>query len=374
MSQMPSIKLKIKLPPGSPGMKVDLRLGERRSHHRHSHHREDGARPTDLVPESHRITAQPSNAITFRQAAEAYIEGKRSSWKSEKHAEQWTATLERFAYPVIGERSVADIDIGAVLEVLEAPVSDDEGEAAGPFWNARAETASRVRGRIERILNWARVRGYRQGENPARWKGNLDEALPSKKPRVKHHAALPYDEIAAFVADLHTRDGVSARALEFCILTAARTGEVLGARWSEIDLVAKLWTIPGERMKAGAEHRVPLTDRCIEILGPAKAASELVFPGPRGQLSNMALLSVLARMNRDDVTVHGFRSTFRDWASEATDHPREVAEMALAHTIANKVEAAYRRGDLFEKRRRLMDDWAAACGVSVQPALLQAAE
>lgn len=370
MSQSPFIKIKAVIPHGSPGVKIKVRVGKKSAEPR----RPDGYRSPDpeqqavIIPEDRRIAAQPANTFTFRQAAEAYIAANRSSWKNAKHAEQWTATLERFAYPVIGERSVADIDIRAVLEVLEAPV---EG---GTFWSVKSETARRVRGRIETVLDWAKVRELRSGENPARWSGNLEMVLPAKGPKVKHHAALPYAEAAAFLSHLQARDGVSARALEFGILTAARTGEVLGARWSEIDLAAKLWTIPGERMKAGNEHRVPLTDRCVEILEAMPSAGELVFPGPRGQLSNMALLSVLARMGRDDITVHGFRSTFRDWASEATDHPREVAEMALAHTIGSKVEAAYRRGDLFEKRRRLMDDWAAACGVSVQPPLLQAAE
>lgn len=361
-----AIKITVAIPPGSPGVKVQLRLHKRR---------DEAAMPVargetvpEIIPEARRIEAQPAIAMTFRRAAETFIEAKRGSWKNAKHAEQWTATLERFAYPVIGERSVADIDIRAVLAVLEQPIG------ASTFWNSRAETAKRVRGRIETVLDWAKVRELRTGENPARWGGNLEMALPAKGPRVKHHAALPYTDVAAFLADLQARDGVSARALEFCILTAARTGEVLGAHWSEIDLDAKLWTIPGERMKAGNEHRVPLTDRCIEIVGPVKAAGELVFPGPRGQLSNMALLSVLARMGRDDVTVHGFRSTFRDWAAETTDHANEVVEMALAHTIGSKVEAAYRRGDLFEKRRRLMDDWAAACGVaSATPSPLQAA-
>jgi len=360
----PAITITAELPPGHPGVRIDVEFHPPAD----SMPQPRESAPATVIPEARRIEAKPATAFTFRQAAEAYIAANRGAWKSAKHAEQWTATLERFAYPVIGERSVADIDIAAVLDVLEAKVD------GGSFWNARAETARRVRGRIECILDWARVRGHRTGENPARWKGNLDKALPAKGPRVRHHAALPYAEAPAFLANLRARDGVSARALEFCILTAARTGEVLGATWGEIDLAARLWTIPGERMKAGAEHRVPLTDRCVEILGEAKAATTLVFPGPRGQLSNMALLSVLARMKRDDLTVHGFRSTFRDWAAETTNHPNEVVEMALAHTIGSKVEAAYRRGDLFEKRRRLMDDWAAACGVSVQPLQLEAAE
>lgn len=361
------ITIRVELPHGSPGVTIGVRVDRRRQECAPAAAPQEPTR--EIIPEARRIEAPPAAAMTFRQAAETFIEAKRGSWKNEKHAEQWTATLERFAYPVIGDRSVAAIDIRAVLEVLEQPI---EGAT---FWNVRAETARRVRGRIETVLDWAKVRELRSGENPARWGGNLEMALPAKGPRVKHHSALPYTDVAAFLENLQAREGVSARALEFCILTAARTGEVLGACWGEIDLAAKLWTIPGERMKAGNEHRVPLTERCVEILGDAKDADALVFPGPRGQLSNMALLSVLARMNRDDVTVHGFRSTFRDWAAETTDHANEVVEMALAHTIGSKVEAAYRRGDLFEKRRRLMDDWASACGVaSAQPTLLQAAE
>lgn len=375
---MSSIKVAVY---AAPGVDVDVKVeakGHAERHRRRRRRRNRDEHPAPAHPEARRLEYRPpepapmptaaaraATGITFRQAAEAYIAAHRGDWKNAKHAEQWEATLSRFVYPLIGERPVAQIDIGAVLEVLEAPVDGDTS-----FWRARNETARRVRGRIENVLDWARVRKLRdETENPARWRGNLDKALPTKAPKTKHHAALPYAEIAPFMANLRTRNGVSARALEFGILCASRTGEVLGARWGEIDLDARTWIIPGERMKAGSEHRVPLTDRAVEILNAMGGAGDgLVFPGPgRRQLSNMALLSVLKRMQRDDITVHGFRSTFRDWAAEETTYQNEVVEMALAHTIGNKVEAAYRRGDLFEKRRRLMEDWAAACGVSAQP-------
>jgi integrase len=229
-----------------------------------------------------------------------------------------------------------------------------------------SETASRVRGRIEAVLDWAAVRKLRSGDNPARWKGHLQHVLPARSRLAKpqHHAALPYAEVPAFMAALRQRDGVAARALEFTILTAARTGEVIGARWEEIDFTAKTWTVPGVRMKAGHEHRAPLSDRAIEILTslPREGRNPFVFIGPRaGGLSNMAMAAVLRRMDRAEITVHGFRSTFRDWAAETTAFPNHVVEMALAHTIGNRVEAAYRRGDLFDKRRRLMAEWAKYC-------------
>jgi integrase len=244
-----------------------------------------------------------------------------------------------------------------------------------PIWATKPETASRVRGRIEAVLDAATVRGYRQGPNPAQWKGNLAHILPAraKVRKVAHHAALPFGEMPAFVATLGKRPGIAARALEFAIFTAARTGEVLGARWGEIDLTAKVWTVPSNRMKAGLEHRGPLSDAALAVLEAVRPLeltvdgkpdpTAPVFPGPRRALpmSNMTMLMLLRRMNRDDLTAHGFRSTFSDWAAERTAYPREVVEMALAHTIENKVEAAYRRGDLFEKRRRLMNDWAQFC-------------
>jgi integrase len=317
-----------------------------------------------------RARLDAAKAMTFQQAAEKYIATHKAGWQNAKHADQWTNTLATYAGPVIGTFPVQVIDTALVLKVLEA------------IWTTKSETASRVRGRIEAILDWAKVRGYRTGENPARWKGHLDHLLPAraKVRQVEHHAALPYGEIAAFVAALRRQEGTAARALEFAILTAARTGEVLGARWSEIDLGAKIWTIPAERMKARREHRVPLSRQTLAILEEMKSLHSsngnsetlgFVFPGAKrggAPLSNMAFLMLLRRMERDNLTAHGFRSTFRDWAAERTSFPAEVAEMALAHAVGDKVEAAYRRGDLFEKRRRLMEAWAAFCAASKQEA------
>jgi integrase len=288
----------------------------------------------------------------FRECAEAYILAHRASWKNRKHESQWETTLETYCYPVFGTLPVSKVDTTLVLKVLE------------PIWQAKAETASRLRGRIESILDWATVRGYREGPNPARWRGHLDQTLPkrSKVRKVRHHSALPFDAAPVFIKALRKLDGIAPRALEFIILTATRTSEVLGATWREFDLQQRIWTIPGERMKAGREHRVPLQEAAVQLLEglPRGSGSDPVFPSSRSgdQLSNMAALAVLKRMKRSDLTVHGFRSSFRDWASERTSFPREVIEMALAHAIPDKVEAAYRRGDLFDKRRKLMDAWA----------------
>jgi integrase len=286
----------------------------------------------------------------FRECAEAFIRAHRAGWRNAKHAWQWETTLETYCYPTLGNLPVSAIDTGLVLKVLE------------PIWHSKPETASRLRGRIEKILDWAKVRGYRTGSNPAHWRGHLDQTLPrrSKIQRTEHHAALPFDEAPAFMKLLRGIEGTAARALEFIICTAARTGEVIGAKPSEYDLDQAVWTIPASRMKAGREHRVPLSAPALEIAKDMlKAGDDFAFPGrSSGGLSNMACLKLLERMGRDDITVHGFRSTFRDWASERTNFPREVIEMALAHAIGDKVEAAYRRGDLFEKRRKLMDAWA----------------
>jgi integrase len=296
-----------------------------------------------------------ARAMTFRECAEKHIGAHEAGWKNPKHRAQWKSTLATYAYPVIGGLPIAAVDTTLVLKAIE------------PIWAAKPETAGRVRGRIEAVLDWARARGFRHGENPARWRGHLDKLLPSgrKVARVKHHAALPYAEIQAFLADLRAREGVSARALEFAILTAARTGETVNARWSEIDVTAKHWTIPAERMKAGSAHRVPLSARALEILEGLPREGDFVFIGDRAErpLSNMAMLKLLERMGQE-LTVHGFRSTFRDWCAERTAYPRDVAEMALAHTIKNQTEAAYRRGELFEKRRRLMSDWSKYCGMA----------
>jgi integrase len=296
-----------------------------------------------------------ARAVTFSQCAAAYIENHRSSWTNPKHAAQWESTLRTYANPVFGNLPVAVVDTGLVVKVLDR------------IWSSKPETASRLRGRIEAVLDFATVRGHRVGENPARWKGHLKEALPtpSRVRRVKHHAALPYDKIGAFVADLRRGGGGAAAALEFAILTAARTGEIIGARWPEIDMATSVWTISAERMKARVEHRVPLSDQALEVLRreSKRKVNDVVFSGQKAgrPLSNMAFLTMLRRMGRDDLTVHGFRSTFRDWVAERTTVAPEVAEAALAHTVANKVEAAYRRSDLFEKRRQLMQQWGTFC-------------
>jgi integrase len=298
-----------------------------------------------------------AKAVTFMECAENYIASHRAGWRSAKHAAQWVATLETYVYPVIGGLPVQAIDTGLVSKVLQ------------PIWAAKPETAGRVRGRIEVILDWAKAHDFRSGENPARWRGHLDKLLParSKIAKVEHHAALPYDQLPEFIAALREQEGIAARALEFAILTAARTGEVIGARWSELNLTDKIWTIPGHRMKAHREHRVPLSAHAVAILEDMQEirrdADGFVFPGGKNgkPLSNMAFLMLLRRMKRDDLTAHGFRSSFHDWASERTNFPSEVAEMSLAHTVGDKVELAYRRTDLFEKRRRLMSTWGTFC-------------
>lgn len=298
------------------------------------------------------LRVQAAKAFTFKAAALAYIEAHEPSWRNAKHADQWRNTLAS-TYPVIGALQVRDVALPHVLAVLQ------------PIWKTKTETASRLRGRIESVLDWATARGYREGLNPARWKGHLDHLLPSPRRIMKagHHEALPVGEMGAFMQRLRAQHGMGARALEFVILTAARSGEVRGAQWKEIDLDAAVWTVPAERMKAGKEHRVPLSDAAVSLLKalPREAGTHFVFPAPRGgQLSDMALVAVTRRMEVTAVP-HGFRSTFRDWCSERTNYSREVAEMALAHTIGNAVEAAYRRGDLFEKRRLMMADWAQFC-------------
>jgi integrase len=304
---------------------------------------------------------------TFRAAAEEFIAGKEAGWRNAKHRDQWRNTLKTYAYPTLGDLAVGAIDTGLIVQVLD------------PIWSMKPETASRVRGRIEAVLDAATVRGSREGPNPAQWKGNLEHILAarSKVRKVEHHAALAFDGLPAFLVDLRSRPGMSARALEFAILTATRTSETLGARWGEIDLAAKTWTIPAERMKAAREHRVPLSPAVISVLQQVRPLALMkdgdpefaapVFPGTRRALplSNMVMLMLLRRMGRADLTAHGFRSTFSDWASERTAYPREVVEMALAHAIENRVEAAYRRGDLFEKRRKLMDAWAKFCNAPV---------
>lgn len=292
---------------------------------------------------------------TFRELAADHIRQNESGWSNEKHAKQWAATLERYAHPVIGKLQVNQIETRHILTILE------------PLWATKAETAKRVRGRIEAILDRAKVLGHRQDQNPALWRGHLSLLLPAKNKiaPVQHHPAIPYQDAPEFFEALIDREGFAALGFQFMILTAMRTGEVLGAKWQEIK--DDRWVIPAERMKARRSHAVPLSDEALDILDRALKASvnDFLFPGYRGPLSNMAFLAILKRMKRQDITPHGFRSTFRDWAAETTSHPSNVVEMALAHTVGNKVEAAYRRGDLFDKRRALMDDWAAFITISI---------
>jgi integrase len=333
----------------------------------HRKQRHDGIDPLD-AKEAQRQAQRVSIAKgpTFREMAEDFIGRNEAGWRNAKHRQQWRNTLQTYAYPALGELPVAAVDTGLVVQVLD------------PIWAEKPETASRVRGRIEAVLDAATVRGFRQGPNPAQWKGNLAHVLPAraKVRRVQHHAALAFDEMPEFLTALRVRRSMAARALEFAILTAARTGEALGATWGEIDLAAKVWTIPAQRMKGGREHRVPLSETALAVLekvrplalqkeGEPNPASP-VFPGPRRALpmSNMVFLMLLRRMKRHDLTVHGFRSTFSDWAAEGTAFPRETVEMALAHAVENKVEAAYRRGDLFDKRRELMEAWARFCSAA----------
>lgn len=294
---------------------------------------------------------------TFGEVADSLYEAKRSEWRNAKHAEQWRQTLTKTVYS-IRSLPVDEIDTASVLEVLK------------PIWQEKPETASRVRQRIEAVLDAARARGFRSGENPARWRGHLDHLLPRRAALARgHHAAMPYPDVPAFMAQLRGAKVVAAMALEFAILTAARSGEVYGARWSEIDVYSKVWAIPGSRMKAGRQHRVPLSDAAVEILESLMAhkLSDFVFPSPRGNgpLSHVAMAKVLRRLGVVTATVHGFRSSFRDWAGNETNFPREIAEQALAHVIGDKAEQAYRRGDALDRRRALMKAWASYC----EPAL-----
>ncbi|MDP2098619.1 MAG: tyrosine-type recombinase/integrase [Methylobacter sp.] len=308
---------------------------------------------TEQQAQDNERKAQRAKMMTFEQCAQAYIAAHRAGWKNPKHVQQWENTLAQYAFPVFGGLDVRSIDTGLVTQCLE------------PIWLTKNETAGRVRGRIESVLDWATARKYRTGDNPARWRGHLDKLLakPSKVQVTEHHPALPYDQLSEFMALLQQQAGIAAKCLEFTILTSARTGESIGAVWSEIDLNAKTWTIPAARMKAKREHSVPLSPAALAIIEQMAAmrTNDYIFPGNRKGLSNMAMAAVLKRMGKTDITVHGFRSTFSDWAAESTAYAGEVREMSLAHTIKNQAEAAYRRGALMEKRARLMADWARFC-------------
>ena len=333
------------------GPAADVTLAEARDKARDCRRRLlDGLDPI----EARRAEQTANSGVTFKTVALQYIAAHESTWRNPVHRAQWNSTLEAYAFPQLGDLPVSAVAVAHVMKVLE------------PIWREKPETASRLRGRLESVLDYAAARGWRTGDNPARWRGHLQNLLPAraKVARVEHHAALPWREIAGFMAALRDQPGIGARALEFTILTAARTGETIGARWSEIDMEAAAWIVPGERMKAGREHRVPLTDTALAVLRAVRPAKPdpagYVFAGRAADtgLSNMSLSAVLKRMGRNDVTVHGFRSTFRDWAAEATEYPRDLAEAALAHTLRDKVEAAYRRGDMLDKRRTMMAEWA----------------
>lgn len=328
----------------------------------------DGFDPIETKRERKRgAIAAAAPSITFKEAATRYIASHRAGWKNAKHADQWEATLATYAYPIIGALPVNQIGTGQVTDVLEQEYS---GET---LWEARTETASRLRQRIEAVLDWAKARGFRDGENPARWRGHLDKLLPprAKVARRKHHPALPYSEMPAFMADLQDRQGIAARALEFTILAAARTNEVTQARRSEINWRDRVWVVPPERMKAAREHRVPLTDRAIKLLEalPVEVGNDYLFVGAQEgkPISNAAMAELMKTMAPASTTqgkiatVHGMRSTFRDWAAEMTSFPRELAEAALAHVLGDKTEAAYQRGDLLLRRRKLMEAWTAYC-------------
>src|SRR5712671_6265726 len=314
---------------------------------------------------------EAAKAMTFDDCAAAYIAAHEAAWRNAKHRQQWTNTLRTYVTPVFGKLPVQSVDVALVLKVIE------------PIWVTKPETANRVRGRIETVLDWAKARELRTGENPARWRGHLEHMMPAKSKvrKVKHHPALPFNEVGAFITSLRKRPGIAAATLEFVILNATRTTETLGAAWPEVDLQAKLWIIPGERMKGGEEHRVPLSDAAVAVLKRMEAVrqGDLFFPGGKegAPLSDAAMATVIDRMNAANkesglpiwvdprinrpIVPHGFRSSFRDWAAERTAFPREIAEKALAHIVGDETERAYQRGDLLDKRRKLMDAWAAYC-------------
>ena len=311
----------------------------------------------DPAEQRRALKAAVAAVVTFDEAARRFIAAKRSGWKNAKHADQWANTLKAYASPMIGRMNVDQIELCHVVDTLT------------PIWESKTETATRVRSRIEAILGWATVRGYRKGDNPARWAGNLEHAMPEPKKDVEHFAALPWEEVPAFLKALAKQPGMAARAVEFAVLTAARSGEIRGARWDEIDLAKKVWTVPASRMKSGVAHEVPLAARAMALLRalPRIKDNELVFPAPRGGVySDMAMLQVMRRLEVA-ATVHGFRSSFRNFAGDATDVARDVAEAALAHTVRDKTEAAYLRSTFMVKRRTLMTQWGVFCATGKKP-------
>jgi integrase len=338
-----------------PFLDITLQMARERAQ-THRRARLDGNDPLEAkraVRAAERLAT--AKVTTFKECAEAYIAAHSAGWRDLRTVGQWQQSLTAYVFPILGDLPVQAIDVGLVMKAIE------------PLWTTKTTTAGRVRQRIESVLDYAAARGYRQGDNPARWRGHLENLLPkrSKVARIEHHPALPYGEIASFITELRRRDSVSARALEFSILTATRRAEVLGARWSEINMAERLWTIPGERMKADREHRVPLSDAALAVINQMQEirTNAYVFPGQGGMkpLGEVAIWRLLRAMGRGELTMHGMRSTFRDWAAERTNFPREVAELALAHAVGDATERAYQRGDLFDKRRQLMAAWARFC-------------
>jgi len=318
----------------------------------------DGLDPLEVRRQLVADNLASASGRSFNAAASEYISAHAPGWRNAKHAAQWQSTLTTYAAPIIGKLACGDVTTAHLAKIL------------APIWKGKTETAARVRGRIEAVLDFAAVRGWRSGDNPARWKGHLAELFPprSRVAPVRHHPALPWREVSAFVLELRGREAMAARALEFAVLTAARTGEAIGATWAEIDTVARIWTVSADRMKMKRDHRVPLSPPAIKLLEqlrPENAKPEhFVFHNDSRArpISNMAMIQLLARMGRAEITVHGFRSSFRDWVLEATEHPRDLAELSLAHVNRDKVESAYARGDAIERRAKMMNDWAAFCG------------
>jgi integrase len=321
----------------------------------------EGVDPIDQREKARQeVKLAATRAMTFDQCRDVYIQTHSAGWKNPKHRQQWTNALQTYVTPVFGALPVQDIDTAVIVKALN------------PIWTTKPETAGRIRGRIETILNWATSSGLRSGENPARWRGHLANLLISqaKIRKVKHHAALPYAQIGQFMVDLRGQAGIAARALEFTIETVGRTTEIRGAKPEEFDLEKKVWTVPAERMKGGILHRVPLTDRAVEIVRSMIGRGTYVFPGSslKKPLSDASMSAVLDRMGITNATVHGFRSSFRDWAHEQTNFPREIAEAALAHKVGDETELAYKRGDALEKRRKLMDAWSRYCSMPLRTA------
>jgi integrase len=349
------------------GSEADFNIKEARDRARKARQLlKDGIDPIDKKKTDKSAAAlAKAKTLTFKEAAQAFFNQHEKEWRSAKHRAQFLSSMEQYVYPKIGSLLVPDIDTGQVLRVLEQKHPDYPDQQ---IWEVIRVTADRVRSRIEQVLDWCTARGYRTGNNPAKWKGHIAEIMPKRSKAIEHLAALPYADIPTFMTELREREGTAAAALEFCILTSARTAEIIGAQLDEIDLTEKIWSVPPGRIKGNRLHRVPLSDRALEILQdkkacPRESGNPFLFIGLQqgGGLDDEAMLQLLKRMGRDDITVHGFRSTFRDWAGETTSFPSDICEVAIAHKVKGKTQAAYQRGDLLQKRRKLMEAWTDYC-------------